>query len=99
MRFQSFTVLTSTTAEVTARPAEDVGQFVSDIIVASPSATSVAILNGSGATIARIPAPGSVSLRTPLMVSPGKALVIQAADSIASVSVTILGHLDNPARV
>jgi len=99
MRFQSFTVLTSTTAEVTARPAEPVAQYISDVIVDSPEPTSVSILDGSGVTIARIPAPGSASLRTPLEISPGRALVIQSADSLNSVAVTLLGEINNPTRV
>jgi len=93
MRFQTHTVITSSTSEVVARPAEDVGQFVSDIIVASPSATSLSIKDGTGVTICRIAAPGSHAFRTPLMVSPGRAIVVQAGDSLASVSVTLLGEI------
>jgi len=94
MRFQSFTTLTSTTAEVTARPAEDVAQFITDVVIAAPSATSVSIKDGSsGATICRIPAPGSVSLKTPLQIGAGRAIVVQAGDSLASVYVTLLGEI------
>jgi len=93
MRFQSHTVITSSTSEVVARPETDVAQFISDVIVAAPSATSVSILNGSGATICRIAAPGSHSFATPLMVSMGKAIVVQSADSLASVYVTLLGEV------